>query len=159
MVKHLPGEEIELVLAEYDKQPLADVYDTANKQEQRGNTGLALKLYEYALERFEPTPKDPPYERAMGSEMYTAVGRLRFLKEEYVRAEVALCKASELNSGNMEAWYWTGEVCYANGFVPNAKTLLSMVLEKSSDIRLHDKARKRLAEMEFCEQEGKRIIN
>lgn len=147
MGKELPGENIEVILAEYDSLELGEVYDIAYKQEQRGNNGLALKIYEYAIARFGVTADDTPYERLMGSEIYTAIGRLYFMKEEYDRAEVSLCKAAGLDAGNFETWYWTGEVCYAKGFIRNAQTIFALVVEKSMDKLLIEKAQKRLDQL------------
>lgn len=152
MVKKLPGENLEIILEEYDVLALGDVYDIAVKQENRGNSGLALKLYEYCIKRFAVGVQDAPYERAMGSDMYTALGHLYFLKEVYDKAEVALCKAAELNASNFEAWYWTAEVCVAKGFVQNAKTLFVLVAEKSPDEILIERAKKRLEEIDIPRQ-------
>lgn len=149
MTKQLPGEDLEIILEEYDVLLLGDVYDIAGKQEKRGNTGLALKIYDYCATRFDVQLNDSPYERIMGSDIYTALGRLYFLKEVYDKAEVALCKAAELNAGNFEAWYWTAEVCVAKGFVQNAKTLFALVAEKSPDDTLIERSKKRLEEIDI----------
>ncbi len=153
MSKKLPGEDLELILAEYDSLLLGDVYDIAVKQEERGNSGLALKIYEYAVKRFKVSCNDTTYERYMGAVMYTALGKLYFFKEEYDTAEVALYKAGELNAGNLEAFYWEAEICAAKGFIDNAKTLFRLVLEKSNNSTLIAQTQRRLNDFE------KKVIN
>ncbi len=148
MTKQLPGEDLEIILAEYDILLLGDVYDIAVKQEKSGNTGLALKIYDYCATRFDVQLNDTPYERIMGSDIYTALGRLYFLKEGYDTAEVALCKAAELNASNFEAGYWTAEICVTKGFFQNALTIFALVAEKTSDEKLRLKAIQRKMDIE-----------
>ena len=147
MPKKLQGEEIDLILSEYDGLKLGDVFDVAQKQEQRGNSGLALKIYEYAVDRFGVMKSDGPYERAMGSIMYTAMGKLYMQKEDFAQAEAALGKAAEHNSANHEALYWEGEICARKGFIQNAMAIFSQLAEQEIDVQVKRMAEERLEDL------------
>lgn len=147
MAIKLPGEDIEIILSLFANKPLGDVYDIAVKQETCGNTGLALKIYEYVADRFGVLPSDTVYERSMGAIIYTAIGKLYFLKDDYQKAESALDYASKLGATPIEAFYWKGELFYAKGDVDNANSLFMYVAENSTELWMISNSLKRLNEI------------
>ena len=115
MSEQLPGEDLEVILKEFDFMPLGDVYDTAVKLEKRGVPGLALKVFEYVIGRYGPAPTDDPFDRMMGSIIYTHIAKLNLMKGDYEGSSSALIKALKLNPSNVESRFYAGELLLARG--------------------------------------------
>ena len=105
-----------------------------------------MKIYEYVADRFGVLPSDTVYERSIGAIIYTTIGKLYFLKDDYQKAEFSLESACKLGVTPLETFYWKGELFYAKGNVDNAMPLFKYVAENSTEIWLISNSLKRLNE-------------
>ena len=153
MARQLPGEELEIVVSQWDREPLGDVYDIGVKLERRGVEGLALKVFEYVIFRYDPVPSDHPYDRVMGSDIYTRIGRLSLMREDYESASSALMKAIKLNPGDMEPRFYVGELLLAKGRVDAAMACFFRVASRTSDIDLANRSLERINQIFYHETE------
>jgi len=144
MPEQLPGEDLEMVLAEFDRRALGDVYDTAVKLEERGVPGLALKVFEYVIDRYGPEPTDAPFDRMMGSIIYTHIGKLNLMKGDYERSSSALVKAIRLDPRNTESRFYAGELLLARGNHDAALACYIRILNSGSTTDLMNQSMERV---------------
>lgn len=147
MSQRLPGEELELVLSEYDRYELGDLYDSAVRLERRGVTGLALKIFNYVIERYGPEPSDDPFDRMMGSIIYTRIARASLLKGDHRRTLSALVNAIRLDPCNCEARYYTGELLLERGNREAALACFLRISRLAADVEIINKSNARICQI------------
>ncbi len=161
----LKGEGLELILSMYDPLPFREVYEIGQKQELRGNPGIAFKVYQYALDRFQQGRIDPAFpayqpvffDRWMASSMAASMGKFMMQKQDLDQASVYLSRAFDLTRDpktkaplfdNPEARYWTAELYFQRGDLRSARAFFEDLADYSVDVELARGARARITDIE-----------